>query len=868
MIAEFFSDKTHQLFALVAGFVLICIIMSVIAHFTKKKSKNKMMREATEYTLLQISQTAHTESPGSKIEEVQLFEELLSSIITEKKPITFEIAVPNDRTDILFFIAVPPEYVETVRNQVRRVFERAQVQEVSDYTIFSKNGSTILANASLKQFYGLPIRSYKKSGSDSFAAIVGAFAAAKEQNTGMAMQVILQKAPKNAVSEIKHVIKQMKAGKKLKHIKPGSAGDRISGAVTSITDGNSEKKDGAGDSEIQMLEEKSQELLYRANIRIGVCAETEEQAGLLFDNLCQRFEQFGTSGYNSFIFNKRTDKRMALDFSFRLGNQGTAVVMSAEEISSIFHIFNQSIEVSNMQWEKTKRVAAPTNIATEGILLGDNVFHGQKTAIYMPEKDRMRHIYIIGQTGTGKTAIIKSLTYQDIQNNKGVCIIDPHGDLVDDMLAVVPEHRLDDVIVFDPSDTKNSLAINMLEYDRNRPEEKTFIIDEILSIFYSLFSAETMGPMFEQYLRNSLLLLMEGKVHEPATLLEVPRVLTDESFRTLLLQNCSIDAVKRFWQEEAEKVEGEASLSNIAPYITSKFANFISNDYIRPIISQPHSSFSFREVMDSGKLLFVKLSQGKIGKINAGLMGMIATGKIALAAFARDDIPESQRRAFYLYIDEFQNFTTDSISKILSEARKYRLSLNIAHQFMAQLTDDIRSAVLGNVGTTISFRIGIEDAQVLEKKFAPKFSALELAETENLNCVVGMLSHDTPLSPFTMQIRFAPRGSEEVKHRVARYATLKHNKNAGSESAQHQEMVPAPAKKQTVPADNAAVRPKSAVNDSVSHDKDTEKQSNTSAEQDAGWPSMPTPPSFLKQSRSTSGQTDGSTRQPISSDTA
>ena len=448
--------------------------------------------------------------------------------------------------------------------------------------------------------------------------------------------------------------------------------------------------------------------------------------------------------------------------------------MNAQEISSIFHLQNQSIEVANLQWMKTKRVAAPTEIAKEGLLLGDNIFHGQETPVHMPEKDRMRHVYIIGQTGTGKTAIVKSMAYQDIQEGRGVCIIDPHGDLVDDMLAVIPKKRIDDVIVFDPSNIDYPLALNMLEYDRSRPQEKTFIVNEILSIFYSLFDAETMGPVFEQYMRNSLLLLMEGKVDEPATLMEVPTVLTDENFRTELLKNCHNEPVKKFWEEEAQKAGGDAALENIAPYITSKFSNFISNDYVRPIISQPHSSFSFRKVMDEGKLLFVRLPKGKIGEINARLLGMIVSGKLALAAFSRDDIAESERKPFYFFIDEFQNFTSDSIEQILSEARKYKLSLNIAHQYMAQLTDSIRGAVLGNVGTTISFRVGVEDAEVLEKKFTPHFSAIELTETENLNCVIGMLSNNKPLSPFTMKIRFAPRGSEEIKNKITQYSALKY----------------------------------------------------------------------------------------------
>ena len=771
----FSSDRTVQMYALVAGILFVWTVVMIIAHISAKRKRKKHLRESAEYVLLQITQTPHSDAQMSEMEQVRLFEDLLHSIIPEKKPIIFEIAVTNEGSDIQFFIASPSAYVETVKTQVRRVFERAQAQEVSDYTIFHSGDPSALSTMVLKDFYGLPIRSYQKIETDSFAPILAAFANAKEKRSGMAMQLVLQKATKKQISEIKGVLKGLKGGKSLKQLKPSKTSEKVDKLVSDIAKGGGDKKDDEPSSETGLVEEKMQEQLYQVSARVGISAQTQEKVDLLLDNFKGRFDQFGSAGHNSFVFPKKKDKREVIDFVFRLLDEKTAIVLSAQEISSIFHLLNQSVEVSNLQWMKTKRVAVPTEVAKEGLLLGDNIFHGQETMVYMPEQDRMRHLYVIGQTGTGKTAIIKSMAYQDIQNGKGMCIIDPHGDLVDDMLAVVPEKRVDDVIVFDPSNIEYPLALNMLEYDRSRPQEKTFIVNEILSIFYSLFDAETMGPVFEQYMRNSLLLLMEGKIDEPATLMEVPTVLTDEDFRAELLKNCHNEPVNNFWKEEAQKAGGDAALENIAPYITSKFSNFISNDYVRPIISQPYSSFSFRDAMDSGKLLFVRLPKGKIGEINARLLGMIVSGKLALAAFSRDDVAEDDRREFFFYIDEFQNFTSDSIEQILSEARKYRLSLTIAHQYMAQLTDSIRGAVLGNVGTTISFRVGVEDAEVLEKKFTPQFSAIELTEIENLNCVVGMLSNSKPLSPFTMKIRFSPRGSKEVKDKIIQYSAIKHS---------------------------------------------------------------------------------------------
>ena len=781
LLTEFFSIKTNQVYALVGGLVLVWLLFLVILRSAARRGQKKRLREASEYVLLQITQTPSPDGTQiSEVEQVRLFESVLHAAVPEKKPISFEIAVPSDSTDIMFFVSCPVEYADTIKNQIRRVFERSQVMTVPDYTIFQKNGHSMLADVSLNDFFGLPIRTYKSLNTDSFAALIALFADSKEKDSGMALQIVLQRAPKSKTAEIKTVIKDLKKGKKLKHIRPKTFTDKLAGMMTSSgskskdSDNLNERMD---DPETRLMSEKMQEQLYEANIRIGVCTPRKEKTELLFNNLRERFNQFTSPEHNSFSFNRRNDKKMILNFTFRMRNGDTAATLSAEEITSIFHLPNKPIEVANLQWMKTKRVAAPTELSSEGLLLGDNVFHGQRAEVYMPEGDRMRHTYIVGQTGTGKTSLIKSMAYQDIQQGRGVCIIDPHGDLVNDMLAVVPEERLDDVIVFDPSDLEYPLALNMLEYDRSRPQEKTFIIDEILSIFYSLFDRETMGPVFEQYMRNSLLLLMEGSVKEPSTLMDVPQVLTDTDFRADLLRHCKNEPVRRFWEEEAQKAGGEAALENMAPYITSKFSNFVSNDYVRPIISQPYSSFSFRKVMDEGKLLFVKLPQGTIGTLNAGLLGMITTGKIALAAFSRDNVPDDRRRDFYLYIDEFQNFTSDSISKILSESRKYHLGMIIAHQYMEQVPENIRGAVLGNVGSTIAFRVGIKDAEVLERKFAPHFSTTELTETENYNCIISMLSNNKPVNPFTMQIRRAPEGSENVRENLMRYSALKYSNN-------------------------------------------------------------------------------------------
>jgi hypothetical protein len=386
-----------------------------------------------------------------------------------------------------------------------------------------------------------------------------------------------------------------------------------------------------------------------------------------------------------------------------------------------------------------------------------------ETKVFIGDEDRLRHMYVIGQTGTGKSVCLKNMIIQDITRGNGCCFIDPHGTDVLDILANVPPERFHDVIYFDPSYTPRPMALNMLEYDPRFPEQKTFVVNELFSIFQKLYGGvpESMGPMFEQYFRNATMLVIEDP-ETGCTLLDVSRVMSNKAFRDLKISRCKNPVVTQFWTEVAEKAGGEASLANIVPYITSKFDVFLANDIMRPIIAQEKSSFNFRDIMDNKKILLVNLSKGRLGDINANLIGLILVGKILMSALSRvDSITSSggSLPAFYLYIDEFQNITTDSISAILSEARKYKLSLTVAHQFIAQLQEKIRDAVFGNVGSMISFRVSAEDAEYLEKQFSPVFSAKDIMNIENLNAYAKILVGGRAEKAFNILESFPPKGN-------------------------------------------------------------------------------------------------------------
>jgi type IV secretory pathway TraG/TraD family ATPase VirD4 len=456
------------------------------------------------------------------------------------------------------------------------------------------------------------------------------------------------------------------------------------------------------------------------------------------------------------------------------------MILSSEEIASFFHLPAASTETPKIKWLKSKEAPPPPNLPKGGVLIGESVFRGETKPVYITDDDRRRHVYLVGQTGTGKSTLLGNMFFEDLKQGKGLAVIDPHGDLVQNALGFVPKERLDDLIYFDPGDLERPLGLNMLDYNLNRPEEKTFIVNEMQSIFNKLFPPETMGPMFEQYMRNALLLLMEDMPNEPATLVEVPRVFTDVEYRLRKLQRIHNPVVIDFWEKEAIKAGGEASLANMTPYITSKFNNFISNDYMRPIIGQAKSAFNFRQVMDEGKILLINLSKGRIGDINAGLLGMVFAGKILMAALSRVDIPDvAKRRDFNLYIDEFQNFTTDSISTILSEARKYKLNLTIAHQFIAQLTDKIKDAVFGNVGSMIVFRVGVQDAEFLVKQFEPVFSQNDLLNIDNMNAYAKILINGETSKPFNIKILTTSwnAGNKELAEKLKEYSRVKYGQD-------------------------------------------------------------------------------------------
>ncbi|MDP3901625.1 MAG: type IV secretion system DNA-binding domain-containing protein [bacterium] len=766
------------LFIILAVVVLGIFIAIVV--FLRKKSWRDLLKKSLELRLLLVRLPQSIEKDQVKlVDEISVFGQLSSILAGLKQPFALEVAMPIDQEEINFYVAVPQDSTEFVSRQIQGLWGEAQVDRVDDYTVFNPLGATAVAYIKQKMHYATPIRTFAESNTDTFLPILSNFTKLHGTGEGVAIQLIVKPAPISIKNNIDKLINKLKQGISLNNALRGKS-------LESKKDKNQLEPPRVIDDEaVKLLSSKIAKQLFSVNARLIASAATAERAEDLLNSLAGSYNQFSAPSHNLFsIISPKKPRNLSYQFSFRQYDARQGMILGADELASIFHFPTSTTNIPKIKWLKSKEATPPPNLPGEGVVIGQSVFRGDAKRIHLTDEDRRRHLYVVGQTGTGKSSLLINMAADDIKRGKGLAIVDPHGDLIDSILGLVPPERQKDVIIFDPGDITRPLGLNMLEYDASRPEEKTFIVNEMQSIFNKLFSAETMGPMFEQYMRNALLLLMEDMINSPSTLTEVPRVFTDVVFRKDKLSRALNPTLIDFWEKEAIKAGGEASLANITPYVTSKFNNFLANDYVRPIIGQVRSAFNFRKVMDDGKILLVNLSKGRIGDINAGLLGMIIVGKVLMAALSRVNLPQEQRRDFNLYIDEFQNFTTDSISTILSEARKYRLNLVIAHQFIGQLEENIRDAVFGNVGSMVVFRVGVDDAEFLVKQFEPVFSKNDLINIDNFNAYVKLLINGQTTKPFNIKTINPNSGDEKLKAVLKEYSRNAYGRDRGEVEAE------------------------------------------------------------------------------------
>jgi Helicase HerA, central domain/TraM recognition site of TraD and TraG len=675
--------------------------------------------------------------------------------------VVLEIAVADNSEDIVFYVAVPTPFVALFEKQTLSLFPHAViVEQVHDYNIFVDGGTSIISEVGLQKHPIYPLRTHDSFSSDPLAVLLNAFSQIEKEGGGAAVQFVFRHSHTNYRHTYEDIIKRVRKGMNTHEAIRRSTitGEVLAGMGELLFSSSKQKDEAPADIDQEALElfgEKIKSDMVEVNIRIAVSAREKHRAEDMLREIEATFHQFARVGSNQFNFTHRTGSSLRAAekaFSFREFHTKQLLPLTQSELATIVHFPSNGI-TSSPQFKQShaSTASAPTDMPSSGTLLGINRHRNVEKEIYMSDKDRMRHFYVIGQTGTGKSVFLQNLIVQDIEAGHGVCMIDPHGTDIQHVLGCIPKHREQDVIYFDPSNLDMPIGLNMLEFDERRPEQKTFVVNELFSIFQKLYGGnpESMGPMFEQYFRNATLLVMEDP-DSGNTLMDISRVMADAKYRRMKLEKAKNPVVVQFWREIATKAGGEASLENIVPYIVSKFDVFTANDYMRPIIGQQKSAFNFRQVMDERKILLVNLSKGRLGEINANLIGMIIVGKILMAALSRVDNVAMDFAPFFLHIDEFQNVSTPSIASILSEARKYKLSLTMAHQFIAQLDEDIRDAVFGNVGSIAAFRIGSDDASFLEKQFAPIFNANDLMNVPNWNAFVRMLANGVPTKPFSL----------------------------------------------------------------------------------------------------------------------
>lgn len=705
---------------------------------------------------------------------------------------TLEIAVSGEKEDISFYMAVPSDKEDLFEKQLLSIFPKARAHHVpADYNVFLHEGESAVSYAQYKNDPILPLQDYRDFEHDPLSVLVNALTKLEAVGEGAAIQFVIN--PIGSIYEKRYakVLEKLEKGSTLSKAlqdTPLGIGGEVMKTVRDIFNTQKKRnpeipqKEFIDEQSIEQVKKKLETSIPSVIIRLVASAKTQARASAMLSDIESSFNQLFSTKGNRIRFERVTGKSMfnvAKQFTFREYSSKQAIPMSVRELTTIMHFPTHSISSSTPQLRRARAAEAPAPIGlpTAGTLLGVNKFRGSEVRAYLTPEDRLRHLYIIGQTGTGKTAFMKNLIQQDIEDGSGVCFIDPHGSDIEDVLANIPDERIDDVIYFDPSNTERVMGLNMLEFDPRFPEQKTFVINELFSIFQKLYSGtpESMGPAFEQYFRNATALVLEDP-STGSTMLDISRVLVDAKYREVKLSRSRNPVVNQFWNEIATKAQGEASLQNIVPYITNKFDIFTANDIMRPIIAQQESSFRMRELMDTKKILLVNLSKGKLGDINANLLGMVLVGKILMAALSRVDALASDLPPFYLYIDEFQNITTNSISAILSEARKYKLSLNIAHQYIAQLDESIRNSVFGNVGSMAIFRTGSDDAEFLESQMRPVFEAQDIMNIENYHAYLRILARGTPQKPFSIKTMAPKKGSIEKGQMVKQRSLLTHGK--------------------------------------------------------------------------------------------
>jgi type IV secretory pathway TraG/TraD family ATPase VirD4 len=714
--------------------VTLCLIGIGYVVFLLWKYRDRE-KHSLEMTLLQIAVPRDNEIKIDAAE--QMFSTLHSihhggfwSFLKPAEHISFEIVAKKE--DIRFYISVPHKLTDLIEKQIHGAYPGADIKEVEEYNIFSQNGKVAFAALTPKSYDYMPMRIFRDLPTDPLSTITSVMAKMQDEE-GAVIQLLIQPTD----GKWSHLGHSYISKTKKDEANPEKASFKVDQKT------------------LEAIEQKVSKPGYKVVVRMVVSSDTKESAKMHLDNMMSSFEQFA-SDHNHFSKVKMPIKGLFIkDFIYRyfpimnLPFMKQFGILNSEELATIFHLPNKSIETAHIFWLNAKRAPAPSQIPNSGMFLGISRYRGVERPIFIGDEDRRRHMYIIGKTGTGKSQLLEEMVMQDINSGKGLAVVDPHGDLIEGILERLPPERAEDVIYFDPSDTERPMGLNMLE--AKTEEQKHFVVTSIVGLMYKLYDpmkTGIIGPRFEHAIRNAMLTVM---VEPGNTFVEVVRVLTDNAFVQELLPKLSDPIIRRYWTDQIAQT-ADFHKSEVLDYIVSKFGRFVTNKLMRNIIGQSQSAFDFRKVMDEGKILLINLAKGKLGEENSNFLGLIMVPRILISAMSRQDMPEAERKDFYLYVDEFQNFATPDFAQILSEARKYRLNLIVANQFIGQMEEEVKNAVFGNVGTLAAFRVGVTDANYLQHEFQPTFNETDLINIDKYNAYIKTTVKNEPVKPFSLDM--------------------------------------------------------------------------------------------------------------------
>ena len=729
----------------------------------KKDSKDEFERDRD-----QISEVRKVVSVGEDFfaSLYGVFDSRFKSVFTDQEYLSLEyIASENE---VKFIVGCPRDIKELVDKQITTYYNEAIVEEVEAPKLFKPGTRQATGYLTASKDKSYPFKTYQKfESTDPINNILNALNHATDDKVSTAgLQIMIRPKANKWQKKVRERAKELQSGKKKPQwYNPLSWLGYLFETMVRGTDDNAQSnpeddKESESQDLIKSMEERADKAGFETIVRCVTSAPNVREARSSLTNILNVFAQYGTPSLNSFHIERWHFKRALIkNFLYRSFRRSWKphyrMFLTTEEMASLYHFPHVKYnDVPGVKWQKFKVVQCPVNVPKEGVLLGHNMFRGKTTPIYMKNEDRFRHFYIIGQTGTGKSSIMQTLIRQDFRNGKGVCVVDPHGSLVEDLLPYVPKERIDDVIIFDPADTERPMGINLLE--AKTEEEMDAVALDAMNIMLKIFDEETFGPRIQDYFRNGVLTLMADP--EGGALTDIMRLFTDDSFQRAKVKHVTNPVVKSFWTNQMAKT-GAREKQEIIPYFAAKFGQFITNGLMRNIIGQTKSAFDFSDVMNNQKILLMNLSKGVVGDINSKLLGLIITSKIQIGAMRRQNMAKEDRKDFFLYIDEFQNYVSDSIESILSEARKYRLGLCMAHQYISQIDQsnqkggvNLKDAVFGNVGTIMAYKIGAQDTEIMTKEFAPVFSDQDLISVDAFKSVIKLAIDGQPSRPFSLTV--------------------------------------------------------------------------------------------------------------------